>query len=169
MRFLVLEIRFGILARLTLVVLIAGMLTAKSAFATIYMYMDDNGQVNYTNNLSTVPVGKFNDVIKFKEYEYKAPSKNYSPTPRRFLPQSNSTDPSQQSRIKKKREQREKLEAEYNALLKKKKDMDNNKSFQKKRKKRRYHRRPYMQELIKKETEIITQLAEKKAMLKAFD
>ena len=121
MRFLVLEIRFGILARLTLVVLIAGMLTAKSAFATIYMYMDDNGQVNYTNNLSTVPVGKFNDVIKFKEYEYKAPSKKYSPTPRRISPQSNSTDPSQQSRIKKNREQREKLEAEYNALLKKKK------------------------------------------------
>ncbi len=46
MRFLVSEIRFGILARLILVVLIAGMLTAKPAFATIYMYMDDNGQVN---------------------------------------------------------------------------------------------------------------------------
>ena len=72
MRFLVSEIRFGILARLILVVLIAGMLTAKPAFATIYMYMDDNGQVNYTNNLSTVPVDKFNDqrIIKLMQQQY---------------------------------------------------------------------------------------------------
>ena len=114
-------------------ILTMGMLLGGSALAEIYKYVDDNGQINYTNDLSSVPVNKLEDITELEEYKSKTVPPKAAFGTRRTSPPLNDVKPSQKDLIKKKRE---KLETEYNALLKEKEDLDNNKSFQKRRKKK---------------------------------
>ncbi|MCF6247987.1 MAG: hypothetical protein L3J69_11575 [Desulfobacula sp.] len=150
-------------------ILTAGMLLAGATFATIYQYMDDSGQVNFTNDLSSVPVDKLADIIKFEEYESDdVPDKSFT-SPWVTSPPPNDVNAANKSLIRKKLEQRGKFEAEYDALLKEKKELDNNASFQKRKRKRKYQNRPYIKELKKREIQIIDRLKELEAQLKTFE
>ena len=132
--------------------------------ATIYQYVDKNGKVTFTNDLSTIPVDKISEVLQYDEIQYdnsippaKLPSLDSSP-----LPTENKT--SQKEALEKK----ETLEKEYSALLKKKQALDNNISFQKRREKRKYQNRSYILELVKKEKHIIRRLAELEVELNIY-
>ncbi len=138
-------------------------------FAVIYQYIDDSSQVHYTNDLSSVPSDKREGVVKFKEYKSNAVPENPSSGFRSPSPPSNAADFTRKSLSLKNREHKKQLEAEYNTLLKEKEDLDNNISFQKRRKKRKYQKRPYIQELIKKEEQIINRVSELEAELKVFE
>ncbi len=43
-------------------IITAGILVSGLAFATIYKFTDDSGQVQYTNVLSSVPADKLKDI-----------------------------------------------------------------------------------------------------------
>lgn len=148
-------------------IITAGILVSGLAFATIYKFTDDSGQVQYTNVLSSVPADKLKDITELEEYESDVPERSY-PSSEPTSPSPNQVDSDKEALIVKKREQRKKIETEYNTLLKEKRDLDNNKSFQKRRKKKKYQNRPYIQELIKKEDQLLNQLSELEAKLKTF-
>ncbi|MDA3916568.1 MAG: DUF4124 domain-containing protein [Deltaproteobacteria bacterium] len=118
--------------------------------AKIYQYVDKNGMVTFTNDFSTIPADKMSEALQYDEIQHddsippvKSPSSVSPP-----LPSAN------------KAYQKEALEKEYSALLKEKQALDNNKSFQKRREKRKYQNRPYIEELVKQEKQIIKRLAE---------
>jgi len=150
-------------------IITAGILYAGSAFAVIYQYTDDTGQVYYTNDLSSVPEEKRAGAVRFEEYESDAVPENASPVFDSMPAPSGTSDSYQQASDLKNSEHQKKLEAEYNTLLKEKKALDNNVSFQKRRKKRKYQNRPHIQALIKKEEKIINRLSELEAELKDFE
>jgi len=124
--------------------------------AKIYQYVDKNGMVTFTNDFSTIPADKMSEALQYDEIQHddsippvKLPS-SASPS----LPSANKAY--QKEALEKKKG----LEKEYSTLLKGKQALDNNESFQKRRKKRKYQNRPYILELVKKESQIIKRLAE---------
>lgn len=151
-------------ALLILVLLMFG-----TAAAKIYRYVDDKGQVYFTNDLSTVPADKLDGVTVHEEYISTAvPPSPAKPQPRVYEPAARL--PSQiQAERRARLKEKEKLESEYNALIKEKEALDNDKSFQKRRKKRKYKHRPYIQDLIKKEKYLNQRLAELENELKPYE
>ena len=116
---------------LTITILILGIIMLSgSAAAKIYRYIDDKGQVNFTDDLSAVPESKRDAVTEHEEI----PS-TYTP-PSTRTNKSAQTSPSRHpspktSQSEEKLQQKQQLETEYQELLKEKKALDNNKAFQK--------------------------------------
>jgi hypothetical protein len=140
----------------------------ESASAVIYQYVDDNGDTCYTNDLSSVPADKLDQLVEIEEAE-SAPvttRRSYSgPT----YPRLNNTQAEDRKKQQKRKEEKEQLEAEYAALLKEKEAMDNDESFQKRRNKRKYQNRPYIKALVAREVEINERLQILEGMLKAYE
>ncbi len=137
--------------------------------ATIYQYVDDQGMVHYTNDLSSVPIDRLNQITEMKETEsdpQQEPAPKYSSPAYPLLQQIPSAEELKKKRELKQRKQR--LETEYQRLLKEKEALDNNKAFQTRRHKRKYQNRPYIIELVKKEARINKRLADLKRQLDAF-
>ena len=133
-----------------MIIFMMALIWSAGVSAEIYKYVDKNGMVTFTNDLSTIPADKISEALQYDEIQHddsippvKLPSSVSPPLP--------SAD---------KAYQKEALEKEYNALLKEKQALDNNISFQKRRKKRKYQNRPYILELVKKEGQIVKRLAE---------
>jgi len=129
--------------------------------AKIYQYMDKNGMVTFTNNLSTIPEDKISEALQYDDIQHDdsiPPSKSQSSV----SPPLPSANKAYQKEVL---EKKKALEKEYSVLLKEKQALDNNKSFQKRRTKRKYQNRPYIEELVKKERKIIKRLAELKKKL----
>ena len=143
-------------------ILMMGIMLSGPATAKIYRYVDDNGQVNFTDDLSIVPERKRAKVTEQEEI----PS-TYRPPAITRSTGSVTVTPSPQSNEKLQKKQQ--LEAEYQELLKEKEALDNNKSFQKRRKKRKYKHRPHIKELVEKEQQVIQRLAILEQELKAFE
>jgi monoamine oxidase len=143
-------------------------ISAATSEAAIYQYTDENGQIHYTNDLSSVPAEKLNQVTEIEETESEeiSPAPAYSGAIYPLLRNSQS-----ESDKKRKREQAEKkarLQAEYETLRKEKEALDNDASFQKRRNKRKYQNRPYIKELIAREAEIQRRLKEIEQELKMY-
>ena len=139
------------------------------AEATIYEYVDDQGEVHYTNELSSVPADKLDQVTEMKETEsdpQQQPAPKYSGPIYPLLQQSPSAEELAKQRDQLQRKQQ--LEAEYQRLLKEKEALDNDKSFQTRRYKYKYKHRPYIIELEKKEARINQGLADLEQQLKGF-
>jgi hypothetical protein len=139
------------------------------AEATIYQYVDDQGEVHYTNELSSVPADKLDQVTQMKETESDPQQQQpaeYSGPIYPLLQQSPSAEALAAQRDQLQRKQQ--LEAEYQALLKEKEALDNDKSFQTRRHKRKYQNRPYIKELVEKEARINQRLGDLKLQLEAF-
>jgi len=136
--------------------------------ATIYQYVDDQGELHYTNELSTVPADKLDQVTEMKETESDPlpPAPKYSGPIYPLLQQSPSAEELAKQREQLQRKQQ--LEAEYQRLLKEKETLANDKGFQKRRYKRKYQNRPYIQELVKKEARINQRLSDLERQLKGF-
>ena len=133
-----------------MIIFMMALIWSAGVSAEIYKYVDKNGMVTFTNDLSTIPADKISEALQYDEIQHddsippvKLPSSVSPPLP--------SAD---------KAYQKEALEKEYNALLKEKQALDNNKSFQTRRKKRKYKHRPYILELVKREKQIVKRLAE---------
>jgi hypothetical protein len=151
------------------------MLAALPAAAEVYRYVDDDGNVRYTNDLTTIPPDKLYDVTKHKEFE----SDDASAGSRQSVEGRSSRQPQRRvyetrtqqiaAHKKKLRAQKKQLTQEYERLLKEKEAIDNDKGFQKRRNKAKYQNRPYIQALIKKEKELKQQLAETKRKLDAIE
>jgi hypothetical protein len=139
-----------------MIIFMIALIWSAGVSAEIYKYVDKNGMVAFTNDLSTIPADKISEALQYDEIQHddsippvKLPSSVSPP-----LPSANKAY--QKEALKKKKA----LEKEYSALLKEKQALDNNKSFQKRRTKRKYQNRPYIEELVKKEMQIIKRLAE---------
>ena len=139
-----------------MVIFMIALIWPVGASATIYKYVDKNGMVIYTNDLSTIPADKISEALQYDEIQHndsippaKLPSSVSPPLP--------SADKAYE---KEALEKKKALEKEYSALLKEKQTLDDNKSFQKRREKRKYQNRPYIEELVKRERQIIKRLAE---------
>ena len=133
-----------------MIIFMMALIWSAGVSAEIYKYVDKNGMVTFTNDLSTIPADKISEALQYDEIQHddsippvKLPSSVSPPLP--------SAD---------KAYQKEALEKEYNALLKEKQALDNNISFQKRRKKRKYQNQPYILELVKKEGQIVERLEE---------
>ncbi len=152
---------------IALTVLFWGILLGTSV-ATIYQYVDDKGEEHFTNDLSSVPQDKLDQVTEIEETQSNqvAPAPAYSGPIYPLLQDlpTNEDLKRQRNRLKKK----EQLEAEYETLLKEKEALENDASFQKRRNKTKYQNRPYIQELVKKETRINQRLAELERQLRAY-
>lgn len=142
---------------------------ASSALAAVYQYTDDSGQVHYTNDLSSVPEDKLDQVTETKETDSgeAAPAPKYSGP---IYPIIEHAEAVEKERAKERElaQQKAELEAEYEALLKEKEALDNDKSFQKRRTKRKYQNRPYIQELVAKEAQINERLMQLETELKRY-
>jgi hypothetical protein len=136
--------------------------------AAIYQYVDDDGQVHYTNDLTTVPADKLDQVTESEETESDStpPAPSYSGPKYPLLQQDPAAEALKLERAR--LEKKERLQAEYEALLKEKEALDNDESFQKRRTKRKYQNRPYIQELIAREAEIKQRLLDIEQQLKAL-
>jgi hypothetical protein len=136
--------------------------------AVIYKYVDDDGKVHYTNDLSQVPADKLNDVSESEETESNnvAPAPSYSGPIYPLLQDSQS--PEELARQQAQAEKKAQLEAEYQTLLEEKEALDNNESFQKRRNKRKYQNRPYIKELVAEEARIKQRLMQVKRELKKY-
>lgn len=136
--------------------------------ATIYQYEDDNGQVRYTNDVSSIPSDKLDQVIKIDETKSEQPAS--TPVYTGPIYPLNNLGPSAEERAKQREQAKRKaqLEAEYERLLAEKEALDNDKSFQKRRYKRKYQNRPYIQELVKREAWLIQRLADLERQLNSF-
>ena len=139
-----------------MVIFMIALIWSAGVSAKIYQYVDKNGMVTFTNDLSTIPEDKISEALQYDEIQHddsippvKLPSSVSPP-----LPSANKDY--QKEFLEKKKA----LEKEYSALLKEKQALDNNKSFQTRRKKSKYRKRPYILELVKKERQIIKRLAE---------
>ena len=155
---------------ITTAILFCGVLCVVSlSGATIYQYVDDKGEVHYTNELSSVPADKLDQVTVMEETPrdpQQPPAPKYSGPIYPLLQQSPSAEElAKQKDLQQKKQQ---LEAEYQKLLKEKEALDNNKSFQTRRHKYKYKHRPYIIALEKKEAEINQRLADLKRQLDAF-
>lgn len=141
---------------------------AVTAWAVIYEYTDDSGQIHYTNDLATVPAEKLDQVTEIKETESgpAAPASSYSGTIYPLLQDSQSAR--DKEREQERAEKKAQLEAEYKILLEQKEALDNDESFQKRRNKKKYQNRPYIQELIAKEARIKQRLMEVERELKYY-
>ena len=105
-----------------------GIMLSGPAAAKIYRYVDDKGQVNFTNDLSIIPEKKRDKVTEQEEIQG-----TYHPPATRSVRRVPVTPSSQNNEKFQKKQQ---LEAEYQELLKEKEVLDNNKSFQKRRKRK---------------------------------
>ena len=136
--------------------------------AAIYQYVDDDGQIHYTNDLSTVPMDKLDQVTESMEAQSDStpPAPSYSGPKYPLLQQNSAAEELKRetARLGKK----EQLQAEYEALRKEKEALDNDESFQTRRTKRKYQNRPYILELIAKEAEIKQRLINIEQQLKAL-
>jgi len=123
--------------------------------AKIYQYVDKNGMVTFTNDLSTIPADKISEALQYDEIQHD------DSIPPAKLPSSDSPSlPSANKAYQKEAlEKKKALEKEYSALLNEKQAFDN-KRFQKRKQKRKYQNRPYFKEFVKKESQIIERLAE---------
>jgi hypothetical protein len=142
--------------RIWMIIFMIALIWSAGVSAKIYQYVDKNGKVTFTNDLSTIPADKISEALQYNEIQHDdsiPPAKlpYFDPPP---LPSENKAY--QKEALEKKKA----LEKEYSALLKEKQALDNNKSFQKRRTKRKYQNRPYIEELVKKESQIIKRLAE---------
>jgi hypothetical protein len=142
--------------RIWMIIFMIALMCPAGVSAKIYQYVDKNGKVAFTNDLSTIPADKISEALQYDEIQHddaippvKLPSFDSPP-----LPSANKVY--QKEALKKKKA----LEKEYSALLKEKQALDNNKSFQMRRTKRKYKHRPYIKALVKKENQIIKRLAE---------
>jgi len=142
---------------------------AGAAGATIYQYTDDNGQVHYTNEESSIPADKLDQVTATEETESgpAAPAPKYDGPIYPIIEHAQAVE-EERAKEKEKARQKAELESEYEALLKEKEALDNDKSFQKRRYKRKYQNRPYITELVAKEAELNQRLAELEEELKAY-
>lgn len=143
---------------------------AATTGAAIYQYTDESGQVHYTNDLSSVPTEKLDQVTETEETE-SGPSASPSPTyPNIEYPILQNAQALENKRLMEKKQAQKKaeLEAEYEALLKEKEALDNDESFQKRREKKKYKNRPYILELVTREAEINKRLAEVERELKKY-
>ena len=139
-----------------MIIFMMALIWSAGVSAEIYKYVDKNGMVTFTNDLSTIPADKISEALQYDEIQHddsippvKLPSAVSPPLP--------SADKAYQ---KEALEKKKALEKEYSALLKEKQALDNNISFQKRRKKRKYQHRPHIVELVKKEEQIVKRLAE---------
>lgn len=143
-------------------ILMLGIMLSWPVAAKIYRYVDDNGQVTFTNDLSSVPESKRAKVTEQEEIQGA-----YHPPATTIPTRGYTVTPTYQNNEK--IQQKQQLEAKYQELLKEKEALDNNKSFQKRRKKRKYQNRPYIKELVEKEHHIIQSLAKLELELKEFE
>lgn len=141
-----------------LTILVLGIMLSEPATAEIYRYVDDSGQLNFTDDFSTIPESKRPKVTEQDEIPstYHPPaipksieSAPVTPSPPEKVPQS-----------EEKLEEKKQLEAEYKALLKEKESLDNNRRFQSRKNRNKYKYRPYIKRLAKKEQQVIKRLAE---------
>ncbi len=145
------------------IILAGGLLWSGSVMATVYRYVDDQGQERFTNDLSTIPPDKISEVTEIKEIE---PDDSTPPAkfPNRSAPLYHTEKRTSNDVLERKKA----LEAEYIKLFKEKETLDNDASFQKRRHKRKYQNRPYIKELVKKEERIIKRIAEIEELLASF-
>lgn len=136
--------------------------------ATIYHYVDDRGEAHYTNDLSSVPADKLNQVTEMGETESEGqpPAPKYSGPIYPLVQEPPSADELAEQRNRLRRKQQ--LEIEYQRLLKEKEALENDKSFQTRRYKRKYQNRPYIKELVEKEAVINQRLTDLERQLEAF-
>ncbi len=153
---------------MTLAFLAGALLVADTAGADIYQYIDDTGQVRYTNDLSSVPVDKQGAATRMPETPAQ-PAPSPRPSGPVVYPLLENLPSSEELARKQAREERRiALEAEYQRLLKEKKALDDDRSFQKRRIKRKYQNRPYIKEMVAREAAIAQRLAEIEHLLQAY-
>jgi hypothetical protein len=143
------------------------------AAAEMYRYVDDNGVMHYTNDLTTVPENKRLEVMEQNEYQYAAPADNSAqPTTESDYQQREAEDAIQKEQIARKKElkkRKDALEKEYQRLLTQKQAIDDDEGFQSRRNKRKYKNRPYIKALIEKEQTIHTRMVEIEAEIKRLE
>ena len=138
------------------------------ATATIYQYVDDQGKVHYTNELSSVPADKLDQVTEMEETS----SDDVPPAPKYSGPiyplNQQPLAAEVQAKQRERQQRKQQLEAEYQRLLKEKEAIDDNQSFQTRRHKYKYKHRPYIIALEKRDAELTKQLADLKRQLDAM-
>ena len=117
-------------------ILISIVLFSMSASAEYYRYVDKDGNVHYTDDLTSIPESQRTDINEYTGFQggssdqVKDEQKEETPQPLLEEEQAkNKPDMDKFSEIKKQLDQKkEKLDEEYKALMKKRKDIEKNKN-----------------------------------------
>lgn len=156
-----------------LIIFSLGLWIALPVSAEVYRYVDDNGVMHYTNDLSTVPENKRMEAVEQNEYfSADSPDNDFAPTAVPDFQQREEADADQKAQAARKRELEKRkaaLETEYQHLLEQKQALDNDKGFQSRRNRRKYQNRPYIKALVEKEQTLNARMAEIEAEMNRLE